>query len=112
MHSRKWPCLCGPCRIADFAHCQNSGLVGSFKKTTMKKKGSRVPKSRGSGTVIRDQEGYWEVEAVVDKRYHHGLLQYQLSWKGYEERTWQYVDKLDCFELIEEFELREELKLV
>ena len=44
------------------------------------------------------------MSGVHGKRYLQGELQYLLSWEGYEEMTWQYVDKLNCFALIEDYE--------
>lgn len=109
MYTRQMPCLCASCRGAQFTNCQNTALVGRFKKTVMKKKGTRVPKTR----YVTDEndeadDGAWVVTGVHGKRYWRGKLQYLLAWQGYDEMTFVDVDKLSCFELVEKYELNQE----
>ena len=68
MYGRVWPCLCNLCRHGQFARCKNIALVGRFKKTIMKKKGTRVAKARfvadEPGKVPEDE---WAVTKVHGK---------------------------------------------
>lgn len=105
-HTRRLPCMCQHCLRGNFAGCENVNYVGKFNRSVMRKKGRRMPKSRFvNDDEVEDESGNWVVEKVCGKRFVHGQAQYLLAWEGYDEMTWQYVDKLNCFELIEEYEL-------
>jgi hypothetical protein len=52
-----------------------------------------------------DGELEYELEAIMDSRFHYRKLQFLVSWKGYGREEWQWVDERNVTapELIEEF---------
>uniref|UniRef100_A0A5S6QKA1 Chromo domain-containing protein n=1 Tax=Trichuris muris TaxID=70415 RepID=A0A5S6QKA1_TRIMR len=56
----------------------------------------------------------YTVERIVDRRVVNGRLEYLLKWDGYDdaENTWEPVENLHCFEMIEHFERRKLLELL
>lgn len=65
-----------------------------------------------NGTTEEEEE--YEVERVVDKRFHKetGRVEYLLKWKGYssDENTWESEECLGCPELVKEYEKRRRLE--
>ncbi|SPC61024.1 related to Gag-pol polyprotein [Ustilago sp. UG-2017b] len=51
----------------------------------------------------------FEVEALIDKRSHHGVTEYKVLWRGYSEEaaSWEPVSNLNCPDLIQEYEVSE-----
>jgi len=56
-----------------------------------------------------EQEGYYYVESILDKRITKGKVWYKVKWKDWpiESSTWQCVDELDsCPDIIEAYEAK------
>eukprot|EP00088_Acartia_fossae_P041801 TRINITY_DN4374_c0_g1_i3.p1 TRINITY_DN4374_c0_g1~~TRINITY_DN4374_c0_g1_i3.p1 ORF type:complete len:155 (+),score=69.67 TRINITY_DN4374_c0_g1_i3:53-517(+) len=55
---------------------------------------------------MSDVEEDYEVEAIVNKRFKSGKVEYNVKWVGYpsSDNTWEPVENLECPELIEEYE--------
>jgi len=55
-------------------------------------------------TVI-DREAEWEVEEILDSRWHRRRFQYLIKWKGYgrEHNSWESASKVSTPELTAEF---------
>jgi hypothetical protein len=49
---------------------------------------------------------YFEVEAIKSSRYFESKYQYEVKWAGYNETIWIDTDKLVCYNLIEEYEIK------
>lgn len=47
----------------------------------------------------------YEVEKIVGRRIHHGILQYKVHWLGYDtdEDSWENIEDLNCPDLIEKY---------
>lgn len=72
----------------------------------------RPPTPENDNGTTEEEEEIYEVEKVVDKRFHKGKVEYLLKWKGYpsEENTWEAEDSLECPELLQEYEKRRRLE--
>lgn len=105
--ARRYPCFCDGCMNEDYASCTHAGKAGfDFKSYIMRKKGTRVPKSRIGGGVARAVEVEEDnVEEVIGSREYKGVYQYEVVMKGQEQAVWMDADKLLCTDLIEEFEI-------
>ncbi|CAF0725496.1 unnamed protein product [Adineta ricciae] len=78
-------------------------------KLSSKKRG-RV--NRYKNNVNKNSEHEYQVEAIVDKRVHGKKIEYLLKWQGYSstDNTWEDVSRLNCPDLIREFEERSKVK--
>ncbi|KAJ1584817.1 hypothetical protein NDA11_007495 [Ustilago hordei] len=58
---------------------------------------------------LPDEDLDFEVEALIDKRSHHGTTEYKVLWRGYSEEaaSWEPVENLNCPDLIQEYEVSE-----
>ncbi|SPC63836.1 related to pol protein [Ustilago sp. UG-2017b] len=58
---------------------------------------------------LPDEDLDFEVEALIDKRSHHGVTEYKVLWRGYPEEaaSWEPVSNLNCPDLIQEYEVSE-----
>ncbi|SPC66394.1 related to pol protein [Ustilago sp. UG-2017b] len=58
---------------------------------------------------LPDEDLDFEVEALIDKRSHHGVTEYKVLWRGYPEEaaSWEPVSNLNCPNLIQEYEVSE-----
>ncbi|SPC68179.1 related to Gag-pol polyprotein [Ustilago sp. UG-2017b] len=58
---------------------------------------------------LPDEDLDFEVEALIDKRSHHGVTEYKVLWRGYPEEaaSWELVSNLNCPNLIQEYEVSE-----
>ncbi|SOV05801.1 uncharacterized protein UDID_18526 [Ustilago sp. UG-2017a] len=58
---------------------------------------------------LPDEDLDFEVEALIDKRSHHGVIEYKVLWRGYSEEaaSWEPVSNLNCPDLIQEYEVSE-----
>jgi hypothetical protein len=47
--------------------------------------------------IIIDDEEEWEVEEIVDSRYHQNQLQYRVKWTGFhdQDKTWYPAENFD-----------------
>jgi hypothetical protein len=55
---------------------------------------------------VLEKRDHFEVEAIKDNRHFKSKYQYEVKWAGYDETTWIDVDKLACYNLIEEYEIK------
>ena len=55
--------------------------------------------------IVIDREAEWEVEEILDSRWHQRRFQYLIKWKGYgrEHNSWESASKVSAPELIAEF---------
>jgi len=55
--------------------------------------------------IIIDGEAEWEVEEILDSRWHRRRFQYLVKWKGYsrEHNSWESVSEVFAPELTAEF---------
>jgi hypothetical protein len=44
--------------------------------------------------------------AIKGSRYFESKYQYEVKWAGYDETIWIDADKLACYNLIEEYEIK------
>ncbi|SPC65160.1 related to pol protein [Ustilago sp. UG-2017b] len=58
---------------------------------------------------LPDEDLDFEVEALIDKRSHLGVIEYEVLWRGYSEEaaSWEPVSNLNCPDLIQEYEVSE-----
>ncbi|SOV09088.1 uncharacterized protein UDID_18259 [Ustilago sp. UG-2017a] len=58
---------------------------------------------------LPDEDLDFEVEALIDKHSHHGVIEYKVLWRGYSEEaaSWEPVSNLNCPDLIQEYEVSE-----
>ena len=62
---------------------------------------------------MSDHEEY-EVETIVGKRREKGEVQYLVKWKGWnrpQDNTWEPLRNLDCKDLVEDFETKNQNKI-
>ena len=55
--------------------------------------------------IVIDGEAEWEVEEILDSRWHRRRFQYLIKWKGYsrEHNSWESASEVFAPELIAEF---------
>jgi len=55
--------------------------------------------------IVVDREAEWEVEEILDSRWHWSRFQYLIKWKGYgcEHNSWESTSEVSAPELIVEF---------
>ena len=55
--------------------------------------------------IIIDREAKWEVEEILDSRWHWRRFQYLIKWKGYgrEHNSWESASEVSAPELTTEF---------
>jgi len=55
--------------------------------------------------IIIDGEAEWEVEEILDSRWHWRRFQYLVKWKGYdrEHNSWESTSEVFALELTAEF---------
>ena len=55
--------------------------------------------------IVIDGEVEWEVEEILDSRWHWRRFQYLIKWKGYgcEHNSWESASEVSAPELIAEF---------
>jgi len=55
--------------------------------------------------IIIDREAKWEVEEILDSRWHWRRFQYLIKWKGYghEHNSWESASEVSAPELTMEF---------
>jgi hypothetical protein len=49
---------------------------------------------------------HFEVEAIKGSWHFESKYQYEVKWAGYDKTTWIDADKLACYNLIEEYEIK------
>ncbi|KFD52162.1 chromo' (CHRromatin Organization MOdifier) domain protein [Trichuris suis] len=61
-----------------------------------------------------DEACEFTVERIVDRRIVDGRLEYLLKWDGYseDENSWEPMENLHCFEMIELFERKKLIELM
>lgn len=106
VYARRRPCLCNPCRLAQWTACVNRAYVGPFRYRVMHPKDMRNPKSRYTqGEVTRPLPKNLLPLAITGKRVCAGELQYFVAYKDISNPVWTAADRLECFQLIEQFEI-------
>jgi len=55
--------------------------------------------------IVINGEAEWEVEEILDSRWHRRRFQYLIKWKGYshEHNSWESTSKVSAPALIAEF---------
>ena len=55
--------------------------------------------------IVIDREVEWEVEKILDSRWHRRRFQYLIKWKGYnrEHNSWESASEVSAPELTAEF---------
>jgi len=55
--------------------------------------------------IVIDREAEWEVEEILDSRWHWRRFQYLIKWKGYgrEHNSWESASEVSTLELTAEF---------
>jgi len=55
--------------------------------------------------IVIDREPEWEVEEILDSRWHRRRFQYLIKWKGYghEHNSWESTSEVSALELTAEF---------
>jgi len=55
--------------------------------------------------IVIDREAEWEVEEILDSRWHRRRFQYLIKWKGYsrEHNSWKSASEVSTLALIAEF---------
>jgi hypothetical protein len=74
----------------------------------MKLKDMRVSTTRYNliSRKVLERRDHFEVEAIKGIRHFESKYQYEVKWTGYDETTWIDADKLACYNLIEEYEIK------
>ena len=56
-------------------------------------------------SIVIDREAEWEVEEILDSRWHRRRFQYLIKWKGYsrEHNSWESASEVSTPVLIVEF---------
>jgi hypothetical protein len=82
--------------------------MGTFERQTMKPKDICVPTTRYNliSREVLKGEDHFEVKAIKDSRHFESKYQYEVKWARYDETTWIDADKLACYNLIEEYEIK------
>lgn len=111
MYVRAVPCVCEHCLEEDWDACE----IGGWKLKKMNKKGMRNPNAKHIEQQLSEHaftmdDNQWEVESIQNQRVKGGKVQYMVSWKGYPTMTWVDADKLDADELLEDWEMQNELE--
>ncbi len=62
---------------------------------------------RKKQTRSRQKESEYEVDKIIDKRIHDGMISYKIQWIGFpvSDATWEPIENLEkCQDMISEFE--------
>ena len=79
----------------------------------LSKKAKLNSKSDDEKSNVEEQEEYYIVEKIIDKRVKkNGQVEYFLKWLNYDDsdNTWEQANNLDCKSLIEDFEATLKMK--
>ncbi len=80
----------GTCR--DQSVSSNKNDQAEFQSTTDPLSDESSAMSTAKGKIV--EEGYWEVEEILDQRFCKGQTQYLVRWKGCSEDTWEPHENL------------------
>lgn len=88
--------------------CENNSI---WTKKVMQKKGLRNPSAKHIDQQEVDtpfglNEGEYEVEEIIKQKVKKGKTMYLVKWKGYEEATWVPAGELNADEIIEDWEIQ------
>ena len=108
---RKKPCVCKACLAQQWDEC----AVGGWKTKQMQQKGTRNPNAKHLQQQLNEQnvsleEGEYVVNAIHAKRVRRGVVEYLVEWKGYNELTWTKAGDLNCDELLEDWDIDNEVQ--
>jgi hypothetical protein len=104
LEMRSLPCYCEACEVEDYDECGNKEYVGEWIYRTINSKGFRQPKARYTeGAKVRNRQT--PVEKIAGKCIFEGRTEYLIKYIDSDELTWIPADSLDCFEMMEEYEL-------
>lgn len=92
----------------DYGSCENQEYVGSFVYYKLRAKGKRQPRSRYTAErerIVTDGSVEYTVAEIKGSRMFEGIYQYEVCYEGYEGTYWKNADSLQCFDMMDEFEL-------
>lgn len=85
-----------------------------FSPRTLVAKGGRSAQSshiQQQSNSRQAAEEEWEVESINAQRVFKGVTQYRVSWKGFPKQSWVSMQDLNCPELLEDWEIANEVAL-
>jgi len=103
---RSKPCLCESCLNQDWEKCE----FDTWHKHTFSIVGSRNPSQKDLNKQknqhnLKLDEGEYIVKSIESQRVVRGKIEYLVYWEGYTEPTWVSCKKLNCDELLEDWEI-------
>ncbi|KAH7711849.1 heterochromatin protein 1 alpha [Aphelenchoides avenae] len=73
--------------------------------------GANPPRKESESDEDDIDDDVFAVEKILDKRVVNGKLEYKIRWMGFggpEDDTWEPEENLDCSELIQAYDRRQE----
>lgn len=109
---RAKPCVCEHCLVENWDQCE----IGGWKLKQMAVKGMRNPNEKHLQQQLSEESltvaaGEWEVVSIHRQRIKAGTVQYLVEWKGFPTCTWVDANKLNADELLEDWELQNEIEV-
>ena len=110
VYARPMPCVCEECLHENWEECEIGGW--EIKKITPKgvRNANEKHLQQQLTTAVAPQVDEWEVESIKSQRIYKGRKQYLVSWKGYTSCTWVYEEDLNADELLEDWEIDNDLE--
>lgn len=110
VYARAMPCVCQECLKQNWGGCE----IGGWERKKITPKGVRSASEKHLQqqltTSVSQPADEWEVEAIQSQRIYKGKKQYLVSWKGYGSNTWVYEDDLNADELLEDWEIENDMQ--
>ena len=101
------------CAICDIKTCDRDQILEHFVSVHPRGACKRKPNKENVGPAtlrrpVTSNNNHNEcvIDSILDKRTVQKTNEYLVKWKGYseEESTWELADKLNCFDLIRDFQ--------